>query len=270
MQKAEVNLSLFTKVYGDRKDDFSISIRKNINKAFSDELDFFFGDIFPSEIIFHTACDYTLAGFLSWLFTLDNWKNIIVSICLMKIRRSQNQQLDGDGLFIREQLTLIQNEKVKNITVHSQSRTNIEFLGKEFTELIELQRLPYLQNVNISKSVAKLDDKKNFTIGFLGQTREEKGILELIDFLNKNTIPEYIRFILQLNKDDLRGISPIHLDKVKYLTEIKSNIKIIDGYLDLAEYHSIYLSLDAVILPYTQQYVGRGSGILDEAIHFKK
>ena len=150
MQKAEVNLSLFTKVYGDRKDDFSISIRKNINKAFSDELDFFFGDIFPSEIIFHTACDYTLAGFLSWLFTLDNWKNIIVSICLMKIRRSQNQQLDGDvGLFIREQLTLIQNEKVKNITVHSQFIHNIILKGR--IEMTELQRLPYLQNVNISK-----------------------------------------------------------------------------------------------------------------------
>lgn len=268
---AELNSSLLTKVYGDRKDNFSISIRKNINKAFSDELDFFFGDISPSEIIFHTACDYTLAGFLSWLSTLDNWKNIKVSICLMKIRRSQNQQLDGDvRLFIREQLTLIQNEKVKNITVHSQSRTNIEFLGKEFTDLIELQRLPYLQNVNISKSEVKLDDKKNFTIGFLGQTREEKGILELIDFLNENTIPEYIRFIIQINKDDLRGISPIHLDKIRKIIEIKSNVTIINGYQDLSRYYSIYHNLDAVILPYKENYLGRGSGILDEAIHLEK
>lgn len=268
---AEINSSLLTKVYGDRKDDFSISIRKNINQAFSDELEFFFGDVFPSEIIFHTACDYTLAGFLVWLLSLDDWRNIKVSICLMKIRRSQNQQLDNDVRhFIQEQLTLIQNEKSKNITVYSQSRTNIEFVGKEYSDLIELQTLPYLSNVNILKSVAKPDVKKSFTIGFLGQTREEKGILELIDFLHENVIPEYILFILQIDKDALYRISPMHLDKVKYLTEIKSNIQIIDGYLDLAEYHSIYLSLDAVILPYRQQYVGRGSGILDEAVHFKK
>jgi len=68
----------------------------------------------------------------------------------------------------------------------------------------------------------------------------------------------------------LRGVSPIHLDKINKLNKIKSNITILNTYLDLAEYHSIYRSLDAVILPYRQQYVGRGSGILDEAIHFKK
>lgn len=268
---AEINSSLLTKVYGDRKDDFSISIRKNINQAFRDELEFFFGDVFPSEIIFHTACDYTLAGFLAWLLTLDDWRNIKVSSCLMKIRRSQNQKLDDDvRLFIQEQLTLIQNEKAKNIISYSQSLSNIEFLGKEFSDLIELQTLPYLSNVNISKSVAKPDVKKSFTIGFLGQTREEKGILELIDFLHDDAIPEYIRFILQLDKDALYRISPIHLDKVKDLTKIKSNIKIIDGYLDLAEYHKIFSNLNAVILPYTESYLGRGSGILDEALYFGK
>ena len=268
---ADINSSLLTKVYGDRKDDFSISIRKNINQAFHDELEFFFGDVFPSEIIFHTACDYTLAGFLAWLFKLDDWRNIEVSICLMKIRRSRNQQLDDDvGRFIQEQLTLIKNKKGKKITVYSQSKKNSEFLGKDLAGLITLQTLPYLPNTNLLKRIINPVDKKIFSIGFLGETREEKGILELIDFLHDNTIPEYIRLILQIDKDALYRISPIHLEKIKELKKIKSNIVLIEGYLDLAKYHSIFQTLDAVILPYNKNYYGRSSGILDEAIHFEK
>ena len=189
----------------------------------------------------------------------------------MKIRRSKNISLDNDiKLFLQNAIIKLKNMNFKNIKISAQSDSNIEYLGEEVSELIFLERLPYVgEFANTIKNVPK-KNKSDYIIGFIGGTRKEKGILELIEYLDKNNLPDNIKFIIQLNSERLYSISRAHYDRLIDLSKNSINLQLIDKYLEKDDYYSLFSKIDAVILPYDHGYIGRGSGILDEAIYFNK
>lgn len=105
-------------------------------------------------------------------------------------------------------------------------------------------------------------DKKNnniFNIGFLGESRQDKGFNKIPDILNyfilKNNFK--INFYIQIHK-----VPPI-LNNIKNeiydLAKKHKNIKIIAGYIDFDDYNEILKKIDIVPLLHTEDQIKKNA-----------
>ena len=109
---------------------------------------------------------------------------------------------------------------------------------------------------------------KKFTIGFVGETRIEKGfdkIPKLIMNINKLNINKKIDYIIQINNYPKNLITTIK--KLEKLRQEFGNIKLIYGYIDFYKYRKILSKIDILpILHRENQLKFNGSGIVFSSI----
>lgn len=151
--------------------------------------------------------------------------------------------------------------------------TESKHLNEDFTRLsnrpVGMLPLPYVKFPNEKPLKKRLSSA--IKIGFLGEGRQEKGLLFFLDAIKLiNTTTSSFEFIIQ--NMNPRGYSARQITKFnKLLKEIEKyeNVAVINNGIPPAEYHQLLLSLDCVVLPYSPvNYKRRISGILIQAASY--
>jgi len=108
---------------------------------------------------------------------------------------------------------------------------------------------------------------KKFTLGFLGESRIDKGFDRLPNFINtlyNNGIE--CEFIIQFSKKNYTNTDRIR-KQILDISKSNSDIKIIDGYIDFYEYRNLLKEIDIMPLLYDSDRLNFfGSGIIFSCI----
>jgi glycosyltransferase involved in cell wall biosynthesis len=115
---------------------------------------------------------------------------------------------------------------------------------------------------NILNFYSRQNNKKNLTIGFLGESRKDKGFDKVPDLIEKIIkINNNFKFIIQISKIS-REFKFVQ-DRIIKLGNDNKNIKIITGYLNFHSYRNILKRVDIMpILHTSHQLKNFGSGII--------
>ena len=113
----------------------------------------------------------------------------------------------------------------------------------------------------------KVKDKIIFNVGFLGESRQDKGFDKIPDILNYFILKKNskVNFYIQLHK------VPLNLNSIKNeiynLANKYKNIHIIEGYVDFDDYNNLLKKIDIVPLLHTEEQIKHnGSKIVFETI----
>jgi hypothetical protein len=139
-------------------------------------------------------------------------------------------------------------ENINNIT-----QKNLEFKIKHFT-----QPYTFYSRNNVNKTL---------TLGFLGESRNEKGFNKLPELLSSIYKNNYdINFIIQISSN----IYPDTIDSRKKILELSkqyNKIKILNGYLDFYGWRDTLKKIDIMPILYDKDYVEKiGSGLFYSCI----
>lgn len=143
--------------------------------------------------------------------------------------------------------------------------TETDFYRERIIEDIGINFELFYNNIPIYNRNIKMDNI--FNIGFLGESRVDKGFDKIPDILNyfisKND--SKINFYIQIHK------VPQILNKIKneiYNLAIKhKNIQIIEGYIDFDDYSNLLKKVDIIPLLHTEEQLKQnGSQIVFESI----
>lgn len=161
----------------------------------------------------------------------------------------------------------------KNFYYHTEKLIEKKYKIKIFTEVTTVKdyikkRLNYeVKNFTQIYTFYNREFPKNFTIGFLGETRLDKGfarIPNLINILSKKNID--CKFIIQFSKNiyvDTENIKKQIID----ISKTNHNIKIIDGYVDFWAYRNYLKEINIMPLLYDADKLNFvGSGIFYSCI----
>lgn len=156
---------------------------------------------------------------------------------------------------------------LKNFYYHTQKLINDKKYVKIFTEVSSIKkyikkRLNYdVKNFTQIYTFHNRTIPKKFTLGFLGESRIDKGFNRLPNFINlllNNGID--CKFIIQFSKK-IYSNTDIIKNQIADISKFNSNIKIIDGYIDFWEYRNLLKEINIMPLLYESDklnFVGSG------------
>jgi glycosyltransferase involved in cell wall biosynthesis len=110
-------------------------------------------------------------------------------------------------------------------------------------------------------------------LGFLGDGRQEKGLPILLRTVMRiREAPDQFIFVIQVA--DIRGYSSDErslLDTMLFHVQKRQDVCFVQGSLLPSQYHELFRSLDAVLLPYHPDYYSeRASGVFVQAVLYHK
>ena len=158
-------------------------------------------------------------------------------------------------------------KKLKNFYYYTQKLINDNKYVKIFTEVSSVknyikERLNYdVKNFTQIYTFHNRTIPKKFTLGFLGESRIDKGFDRLPSFINillNNGID--FKFIIQFSKK-IYSNTDIIKKQITDISKFNSNIKIIDGYIDFWEYRNLLKEINIMPLLYESDklnFVGSG------------
>lgn len=158
-------------------------------------------------------------------------------------------------------------KKLKNFYYHTQKLIDDKKHVKIFTEVSSIKdyikkRLDYdVQNFTQIYSFHNRTIPKKFTLGFLGESRIDKGFDRLPNFINillNNGLD--CNFIIQFSKKIYSNTDKTK-KQITDISKFNSNIKIIDGYIDFWEYRNLLKEINIMPLLYESDklnFVGSG------------
>jgi glycosyltransferase involved in cell wall biosynthesis len=153
----------------------------------------------------------------------------------------------------KQKLTNKFNIYTENNNINNIIQKNLEFKIKNFT-----QPYTFYSRSNVNKIL---------TLGFLGESRNEKGFNKLPELLSSIYKNNYdINFIIQISNN----IYPETVDIRKKITELSkqyNKIKILNGYLDFSGWRDTLKKIDIMPILYDKDYAENiGSGLFYSCI----
>lgn len=149
-------------------------------------------------------------------------------------------------------------------------------LNKDFNKIspksIGMLPVPITDDWQMSHKYHYGKSQKRIRVGYLGDGRQEKGLLLWLKVIKNLKNSEEYHFVIQLNNP--RGFSSNQQHQFKSLLTYISkldNIEILEGSLQPEFFYQIFRSLDVVMLPYNpNNYCRRVSGLAMQAAIYKK
>jgi hypothetical protein len=127
------------------------------------------------------------------------------------------------------------------------------FIYSEVSSIKDMIEKKLLYNVDITTGVYSFNvkNKKNssFVIGFLGDSRADKGFNKIPTFLENISNNKNFNFIIQLSKKVFPGTEYTR-NKIAKMAETNSRILIKEGYLDFYEFRKLLQTIDIMPIIY--------------------
>jgi hypothetical protein len=164
-------------------------------------------------------------------------------------------------------------KKLKNFYFYCKNIIKIKknfFIYSEVTNIKDKIEKKLLCNVDITTSIysfnVKIKENKNFVIGFLGDSRVDKGFNKIPTFFEKVHNNKNFNFIIQLSTRVFPG-TEFARDEIIKIAKNNSRILIKKGYLDFYEFRKLLQSIDIMPIIYNSDQINSvGSNIFFKCI----
>ena len=170
-------------------------------------------------------------------------------------------------------------KKLKNFFYYSNKLYNNKFLSKKFFLYTEIKSNTLIIKKFLKINVFKYEQpykfysrkylaKKEYTLGFLGASRNEKGFYLLPELIKKIQCITNInfKFIIQISKNTSQDIIEAR-EEIMKLSKNNKNIKIFVGHLSFLKWRNLLKKIDIMPLLYNRNYFNaQGSGILNASL----
>ena len=173
-------------------------------------------------------------------------------------------------------------KKIKNFFYYCNKFNSDKFLNKKlflYTEIkSNLLIIKKYLNINVFEYEQlykfysrKFITKKIYTLGFLGESRNEKGFYLLPELIKKIQSIKSLNFnfIIQISKNIYPDTIKAR-EEIMKLSKINKNIQIFTGHLSFLEWRNLLKNIDIMPLIYNRNYFNsQGSGILNSSLSYE-
>lgn len=170
-------------------------------------------------------------------------------------------------------------KKIKNFFYYCNKLHNNKVLTKKLFLYTEIDSIKLIIKKFLRINVFKYEQpykfysrkyvaKKKYTLGFLGESRNEKGFYLLPEFIKKiQTIKNSnFQFIIQISKTIYPNTIKAR-EEIKKLSKINRDVQIFFGHLSFLKWRNLLKRVDIIPLLYNQYYFNsQGSGILNSSL----
>jgi hypothetical protein len=170
-------------------------------------------------------------------------------------------------------------KKLKNFFYYSHKLHNNKLLNKKFFLYTEIKSNTLIIKKFLKINVFKYEQpykffsrkylaKKEYTLGFLGESRNEKGFDKLPELIKKIQSVKNInfKFIIQISKNIYQNTIDAR-EEIMKLSKNNENIKIFVGHLSYLKWRNLLKKIDIMPILYNSNYFNsQGSGILNSSI----
>ena len=230
---------------------------------------------YPKAIFFHSMRATMVSGLVSWISEAPKNHKMSVIIGIIEFDFLK----DADISMVCKTIigtSMSKLERMKNVDflIYGETNTGLNLL-REFSETSSI-KVPYLAAITKNQEPAspKFKEKTNknetLTFGFLGATRQDKGLDKLINQLDEIGKIENRKWVIQVDLPLLRKIDPATADTIINMIKARRDISFITKPMSSRHYNKTLQNLDVVVLPYDLRYANSGSGVLFEAIAYGK
>jgi hypothetical protein len=170
-------------------------------------------------------------------------------------------------------------KKLKNFFYYSNKFNNNKLLNKKFFLYTEIKSNTLIIKKFLTINVFKYEQpykfysrkyltKKEYTLGFLGESRNEKGFYQLPELIKKIQSIKNInfKFIIQVSKKIYENTIDAR-EEIMKLSKNNKNIKIFIGHLSYLKWRNLLKKIDIMPIIYNGNYFNsQGSGILNSSL----
>ena len=170
-------------------------------------------------------------------------------------------------------------KKLKNFFYYSHKLHNNKLLNKKFFLYTEIKSNSLIIKKFLKINVFKYEQpykfysrkylaKKEYTLGFLGESRNEKGFDKLPELIKKILSVKNInfKFIIQVSKNIYQNTIDAR-EEIMKLSKNNENIKIFVGHLSYLKWRNLLKKIDIMPILYNSNYFNsQGSGILNSSL----
>jgi hypothetical protein len=170
-------------------------------------------------------------------------------------------------------------KKLKNFFYYSHKLHNNKLLNKKFFLYTEIKSNTLIIKKFLKINVFKYEQpykffsrkylaKKEYTLGFLGESRNEKGFDKLPELIKKIQSVKNInfKFIIQISKNIYQNTIDAR-EEIMKLSKNNENIKIFVGHLSYLKWRNLLKKIDIMPILYNSNYFNsQGSGILNSSL----
>jgi hypothetical protein len=170
-------------------------------------------------------------------------------------------------------------KKLKNFFYYSHKLHNNKLLNKKFFLYTEIKSNTLIIKKFLKINVFKYEQpykffsrkylaKKEYTLGFLGESRNEKGFDKLPELIKKIQSVKNInfKFIIQVSKNIYQNTIDAR-EEIMKLSKNNGNIKIFVGHLSYLKWRNLLKKIDIMPILYNSNYFNsQGSGILNSSL----
>jgi hypothetical protein len=170
-------------------------------------------------------------------------------------------------------------KKLKNFFYYSNKLYNNKLLYKKFFLYTEIKSNTLIIKKFLKINVLKYEQpykfysrkylaKKDYTLGFLGESRNEKGFDQLPELIKKIQSVKSInfKFIIQVSKNIYLNTTDAR-EEIMKLSKNNKNIKIFVGHLSYLKWRNLLKKIDIMPILYNRNYFNsQGSGILNSSL----
>ena len=170
-------------------------------------------------------------------------------------------------------------KKLKNFFYYSNKFNNNKLLNKKFFLYTEIKSNTLIIKKFLTINVFKYEQpykfysrkyltKKEYTLGFLGESRNEKGFYQLPELIKKIQSIKNINFnfIIQVSKKIYENTIDAR-EEIMKLSKNNKNIKIFIGHLSYLKWRNLLKKIDIMPIIYNGNYFNsQGSGILNSSL----
>jgi hypothetical protein len=170
-------------------------------------------------------------------------------------------------------------KKLKNFFYYSHKLHNNKLLNKKFFLYTEIKSNTLIIKKFLKINVFKYEQpykffsrkylaKKEYTLGFLGESRNEKGFDKLPELIKKIQSVKNInfKFIIQISKNIYQNTIDAR-EEIMKLSKNNENIKIFVGHLSYLKWRNLLKKIDIMPILYNSDYFNsQGSGILNSSL----
>lgn len=254
-------------------DTLPISGLRELNTLFSYEFARTLPKDCPRLTIVHTARHTFIEGFCRYLALAKHTKPASVLIGVIEteaIAVDHPHHEEIKAIYYRS-FALLKTLPHLRLMVVVETDSVAEYLDAIIGSWVDIKVLPFVGGyIDEIPKVSQKPENSTPVIGFVGQTRAERGAL---------IIPEVARLTLenskysscwkvQLNETTLTNQANSSLNSELAWLKESPGIEFVEQNLPLIEYHELLSSIDIMVMPYSDRYETTGSGINIESLKF--
>ena len=251
--------------------DFMIDSARKINDLFFYEFKYKLPKWLPKYLVVHTATHNFIEGFCRYLATtgVSDTKLVLGIIEIAGLDKTNPLYNEIKGIYQRAFSTLraLRNLKLLIVVETLEVANYLRELAGVWPEIKVIHYLGGYVN-DFNAPVTSSNSKP--VIGFVGQTRPERGAL-LIPYIAAKILKQKesaVTWKAQLNLDVIRRHADQDIDDVLNYLDQSTDFNYVEQNLPIDEYHSLLASIDIMVMPYSTRYNSTGSGVNIESLRY--